>query len=381
MAQVFERSKRFEPYVGGVPYEDVAVYLSTASKCDLADNGREVDDPGLSQNTPHVDAVVNACKALMDRHVPYTVVTKKNLAELSKYKVLVLPNVLMMDEQEAVAFREYVQSGGNLYASKWTSLRTIDGTRKADFLLSDVFGVTFMGETKESYTYIAPESDHASLFCGYSQQYPLGMSSSQLMVSARPGSRVIGRGVLPYTVPPDWSGSRLTSAQILGRVVLPYTDPEDPRRYASIHSNPPGIWTDLPAIVLNSFGDGKAIYVAGELENEETHRDAFINLIRLLCPRYSLEADAPKSVEVTAFLQAEDSRVVISLLNFQKETPNIPVEGVVVRLRLDEGNPDRLVILPDDDAREYFLEDGYVRFTCPRLETFLMFALYYKGAG
>ena len=165
---------------------------------------------------------------------------------------------------------------------------------------------------------------------------------------------------------------------VLGRTVLPYSDPDEPRRYVSIHSNPPGIRTDDPAIAVNRFGEGKSIYVTGELEKDDSHRDIFINLIRLLGDRFSFDADAPKSVEVTLFHQEDKQRYIISLINFQKELPNIPVEGIVVRVKLDDKVAKTLMLLPQEQQLDYKLTDGYAEFTVPRLETFAMFALDYE---
>jgi hypothetical protein len=39
----------------------------------------------------------------------------------------------------------------------------------------------------------------------------------------------------------------------------------DADRLASIHSNPPGIDTDKPAAVLNQFGKGEVLHVAGDI--------------------------------------------------------------------------------------------------------------------
>ena len=356
MARVFDETKAYEPYLGGDLCQDVGVYLSLESKFDYSDNGKDLakaEDPGnrITRRAPHVEAAISVCRSLIDNHVPYGVITQKNLGELSRHRVLVLPNVLVVDDEEVKAFREFVRSGGTLYASGYSSLITKDGVRKADFLLSDVFGVSYVGETKESYSYMAPENDDDHPLCDYSKDYPLALERSQVIVEARPG------------------------ADVLARIVLPYTDPADPRRYVSIHSNPPGITTDYPAIVVNSYGSGKAMYSTGDLESDDSHRDIFINLIRLQSERFSFEADAPKSVEVTVFRQTDRRRLVISLVNFQEDLPNIPVGGTRVRVRLDGREPERLLLLPEEGEWPFQLHGDYVEFTAPRLETFQMFAL------
>jgi hypothetical protein len=147
--------------------------------------------------------------------------------------------------------------------------------------------------------------------------------------------------------------------------------------FASIHNNPPGVYTGRPALVANRFGAGRAIYAGLELESLEAHRDVFVNLVRALAERYSFEAEAPKAVEVTLFHQAERKRYIVNMINFQKELPNIPVEGIRVRVRLGDKRPEQLLLLPEETAVAYEVRDGAVEFTAPRLETFAMFALDY----
>jgi hypothetical protein len=353
MGRIFDRTKPYEPYLGGELCQDVAVYLSTESKGDPADNGKPVDDPHLSPRMPHVDAAVSVCKSLIESHIPFGVITTKNLGELSRHQVVVLPDVLMLDDDEVVAFREYVRRGGRLYASKYTSLIRKDGRRQADFLLADVFGASCVGETQETFTYIAPTPETLNLFVPYTEKHPAGLYGRQLLLEAKPGVKV------------------------LGELVLPYTDPADPFHFASIHNNPPGIRTGRPAIVLNHFGQGQAMYVAGDLENADPHRGVFVSLIRLLAKPFSFEAEAPKAVEVTAFRQEGKRRTIVSLVNFQKDLPNIPVEGIKVRVRLDGKAPRRLLALPSESPLAYQVQGDCIEFVAPRLETLAMFALDY----
>ena len=101
-----------------------------------------------------------------------------------------------MDLEEVEAIRNYVKSGGSLYASKYTSLTTKDGKRQKDFLLADVFGCSFVGETEESKTYISPSPGKAAdLFGGYTSKYPAMLDDAQLIVKKHrnePGSRHAG---------------------------------------------------------------------------------------------------------------------------------------------------------------------------------------------
>jgi beta-galactosidase GanA len=353
MSAVFERTKPYEPFVGGDLVQDVAIYVSTEAKHDPVDNGKAVDQAGLSTKSPHVEAALCAAKTLIENHIPYGVITRSSLGQLARHKAIILPNVLTLGAEEAEALRAFVRGGGKLYASKSTSLITPDGTRHADFLLADVFGVSYVGETREAFTYIAPAEGATELLAGYSSQWPVGLDQTQTMVHAREG------------------------AQVLGYTVLPYTDPADRRRFASIHSNPPGIATGYPAVVLNHYGQGQALYVTASLEGAEIHREVFLSLLRHLVGPLTTEADAPKAVEMTTFHQPDKQRYLVSLVNFQRDLPNIPVQGVRVRVRLGDRRATHLLLLPQEKVWPYRAVEGGVEFVAPTLETLAMFALDY----
>jgi hypothetical protein len=96
--------------------------------------------------------------------------------------------------------------------------------------------------------------------------------------------------------------------------------------------------------------------------------------VRRLEDRFTFEADAPSAVELTLFHQPERHRYRLSLVNFQKDLPNIPVADIPVRLRLS-GKVVRVVQLPGDRPVPHTEAEGAVRFTVPRLETLAMVAV------
>ncbi len=361
MKSIYDEFRPYKPYLGGERCQDVVIYLSTESKFDPKDNGTCLvagsgaqgnQEPSASM--PHVDAVFETAAALMKHHIPFGIITKKNLDELGQYKTVVLPNVLMMDNDEVEAFRRYVYEGGTLYASKNTSLQRKDGSRPGDFMLGDVFGVSFLGETSESFTYISPSEEALGLFDGYDDTCPVGIDEKQIIVRAHADAKVWGKVVLPFSHPDDW------------------------QNFTSIHSNPPGRPTDHPAVVFNSFGRGKCVYVTASLEKYEIFRKIVVNIIRQLCPAPSFEAEAPPVVEITCFWQSEHKRHVVSALNFQMEQPNVPVRNVRIALRKENRRVSRIKKLPDSIALPYQEDSARVFFVIPELDVFGMYAVEYE---
>jgi hypothetical protein len=354
MGSIFEETHRYEGYLqpGDEFCQDVAIYFNFESEIDLRDNNKDVLE--AAPRSPLADSAMNAAKALIDHNIPFGVITKKNLRELPRYQVVVLPDVAMLDDDEVTAFEAFVRDGGGLYASKYTSLLSKNGKSQGDFRLADVLGVHFLGETVESVTYMAPAGDGQSLFLHHTPEYPVAISGTQLRVGVDHG------------------------AGILATVTLPYTDPCDPARFSSAISNPPGIATDLPALTLRRYGGGHAIYAAGSLESvtTDTHRAIFAGLIRRLAVRpFAFESDAPKSVELTLFRQPDQQRYILNLLNYQAELPNISVPDIGVRLWLDGKRVSRVIRLPNEQPIPFEVREDCVSFTTPTVETFEMIAI------
>jgi hypothetical protein len=353
--EVFREASAFDSERGGEPLQDVAIYFSTESKFNFADRGQPV--AAASSAMPHLDAAMGAARVLMQEHIPFGVITRRDLRRLRAAQVLVLPDVLMMSGEEADAIRAFVRGGGGLYASRYSARHTSDGGPTADFLLADVFGVSAEALTSAAITYVAPTPAGRPLLAGCSDVYPLTVSA-QMRVRAHDG------------------------AEVLGRLVLPWTDPADFRGFASIHSNPPGPVSDRPALVRHRFGRGLAIYSAGVIEREsgEAQQQVFAALICSLARRpFRFEARAPKAVEVTVFHQPARRRFLVNLLNYQELLPNVPVSGATVRVWVGrQRRVRRALVLPAERPVPWRRDGEYVVLRVPRIETFRMVALEYR---
>jgi hypothetical protein len=269
---------------------------------------------------------------------------------LDRHKVLILPAVNMMDEGEIAAIRAWVERGGKLLATGWTSIVDTSGRARKDFGLGDVFGVALRSPSWTAWPhYVAPRGDGEGLFGDFSKSYPAFVRTTGQELATRTGSDV---RVLATTT-----------------MVWPASDPT---RFSSIHSNPPWQPTDRPEVVENRFGQGRALYCASPIETVASLTDSFVRLVRRLEDHFSFEADAPEAVEVTLFRQPERHRYRLSLINFQKDLPNIPVLNIPVRLALP-GRVHRVSQVPGDRPIAHTLSDGIVRFTVPRLETLAMY--------
>jgi hypothetical protein len=350
MGRIFDRLMPDYAELGGRRVADVAIYYSLDSKFDFAGNGRPVDSADTTD--AHTKSVTAVARELGSHHLPFGLITSTTLAHLSDHKVLVLSNVNMMDGAEIEAIRTWVRGGGMLLATGWTSLVDTRGRLRPDFGLGDVFGVSIQKPSWTSWPhYIAPAGTGLGAFGDFTAEYPAYAQTTGQMVSLRAGAR----------------------ASVLATTTLIWPA-RDPSRFASIHSNPPWQPTNRPEVVLNCFGNGRAIYSASPLETVASLSGTVARLVRRMNDQFCFEADAPAVVELTLFHQPEKHRYRLCLINFQKDLPNIPVTDIPVRLRL----PDKVVrILALPGAREidHTESEGVVRFTVPRLETLAMYAV------
>ena len=88
------------------------------------------------------------------------------------------------------------------------------------------------------------------------------------------------------------------------------------RRCSSVHSDPPGIDTNYPAIIDKPFGKGRVIWCAGspELYEAKAYRDMFISIVsKLYGSDFTLSSTAPQNIELVSF--KEDNKLRISAIN------------------------------------------------------------------
>jgi hypothetical protein len=349
MGRIFDRLKAYYPELGGERVADIGLFHSLDSRFDMRSNGQSVIEVDNGADT-HTRSVMQAARALLSHHVPWRVVTRKSLGQLSGLKTLVLSNVHHLAEDEVAAIRAWVGAGGALYASGATSLVRDTGRRQPDFMLRDVFGVSLVkADWSERDHYLAPTVEGRTQFADWDGRYPAFLRGTTMDVEAGPNTVVLATRTLPWPAP-------------------------DARSFSSIHSNPPWQPTSQPEVVWNRFGKGRAIYAASLLEESATLHDTFISLLMRLNGPPTLEAQAHPTVEVTLFEQPERRRHLLCLVSFQHDLPNIPQEGIEVRLRL--GRRVRSICpLPFGRPLRFRREQEQVLFTVPRLETLGMFAV------
>lgn len=373
LADVFDAMKPYESFLGGRPVADVGVYYSLASQVDFADNGTRLADL-RDGGSPHANAACGACLALQRAHIPAGVITRADLDGLDAFGVVVLPNVLRMDEEEVAAVRRYVERGGRVYASGWTSLVSADGVKHPDFALADVFGCRFERIEPAAVSYVRPLLEELRAAIEPTAVVPHGAMNAFGPV-ARPGPTAL-------LVRAD------RAAVALAALTLPYGQGRGTRAdraWASSLTSPPWEDTDRPVIVEHGYGAGRVVYSACDLESSEAETVAaqrvFVTLVRRLLGRpATVEAETHPNVWIVAFHEPELSRLRIGVLNHQLDGPPLPVPRVSLTVTPPEGGAfTRLTRLPDGEPLELDVgDDGRLHTELRDLRRFEMLAAEYR---
>ncbi|MFN7999062.1 MAG: beta-galactosidase trimerization domain-containing protein [Bryobacteraceae bacterium] len=93
--------------------------------------------PSIAYNQPRVQlATILSEQALIQAHIPFDLVFDEHLSDLSKYKVLVLPDTECLSDAQLDAIRQFVAAGGGLVATgqaglydQWRRLRLEPGLK------------------------------------------------------------------------------------------------------------------------------------------------------------------------------------------------------------------------------------------------------------
>lgn len=111
---------------GTTPLADAAVLRSFAAV-------------NFNPSKAHVSTVLYE-QSLIQGKIPFAIVLNRDLASLSKYKVLILADQDALSDAELEAIRNFVANGGGLVATGDSSLLTEARVRRPKLGLSDLFG-------------------------------------------------------------------------------------------------------------------------------------------------------------------------------------------------------------------------------------------------
>ncbi|MDR2376836.1 MAG: alpha-L-fucosidase [Treponema sp.] len=371
IGRIFREAEAYEPYLSiGRHSYDVGLYFNMFAKMDTLANGIPVDKLSDNGNVqPHEEAVMEAANTLRVHHIAYSVINNWQLDLLNAVKVLVLADVPFLSEAEIDAIKRYIKNGGSAYISG----------RTAPLLIEEIFKIRYENFSEHRVTYVSPTEEGAPVFRGeYTKEYPLAMFEPQPLYSGKPGGRVMGTITLPYTIPNPKSNFSSMSPET-GDVRRDLNAPQ--YKFASIHSNPPGIFTDRLAMIMTEYGKGKVFYSTLPIERakREQHSDIFAGIIKMLMngrkPVFSTD-DAPEPVEFILFEDSEKKIKLLGLINIQESFHTIPVHNFTVSV-YSETSPREVLVLPDKKPIPFVYENNLIKIHIADLYIYAMIFIQY----
>lgn len=380
MAEVNNIIEKVEPFLGGDMIFDTAIYHSTSSRIPLLQKGEaDTIDTKLSldydlgaekefnpdirtivkkslSNVPtnHSMLCTDISKVLIEHNIPFGVITKKTIDKLEDIKLLILPEVVVLDSEEIDKIKSFVSGGGKILATRNTSIYDPAGPLEG-FGLEEVFGAKYAGNQPDLNSYMTPTSAGQELLNPYTKEMPLCIRLDfQTKVTLMEG------------------------AEVLATYTPPYGNQAEPLKFASIHSNPPVDTTNEPTIIRNKFGKGESIYITGNMNVRFAElSNVFCRLLDSMVDwNKQLITNAPKPVEITIFDHVANDNYLVHLVNFQETLPNIPVHDIEVTVRV-EHEPKEVRLLMDGRKIKFDYSDGYVRFEIEELETYQLVSIKY----
>jgi hypothetical protein len=180
--------------------------------------------------------------ALVEARIPFEMAHDRLLdgEHVDRYKLLILPNIAALSDQQCEQLRQYVQRGGSLMATFETSLYDERGKPRRDFGLADVLGVSYGGKVerdiKNSYMRIEAASRHPVL---------RGLEEAGRIINTV--QRVDVKATAAFPSPP------LTRVPSYPDLPMEEVYPRQPK-------------TDIPEVYLREVGRGRVVYFPGDID-------------------------------------------------------------------------------------------------------------------
>jgi len=248
------------------------------------------------------DHALGIYELLVEDRMPFDMVNDKLLDEdhLKPYKLLILPNIAALSDEQCGQLRQFVQKGGSIVASFETSLYNEEGMPRNNFGLSDVFGVSYAsnveGPMKNSYLRL--KSD------------PQTKQFHPVLKDLEDAYRIINTVYQVNVKPNDNFPAPVT-------LIPTYPDLPMEDVYPRVGE------TDTRELYLREFGKGRVAYIPGDIERSywqimsEDHGKLLRNTIRWALNEESMvDVKGPGILDVVPWRQQDSMTVhLVNLTN------------------------------------------------------------------
>lgn len=292
------------------------------------------------RKTPHLDEAMGTAQILNKCHIPYKVITEKT-HDFSDFKTIIINNAMFLSEDEIERIRRFVEDGGTLIATGLTSLYCNDKS-DGNFALKDVFGLSFAGKMSKKINYLTIDFDKNSF------------------VSCQDSSPLV----------------KVVSANPVAFLTEPHFKCNDENVYASIHSNPPGVLTEYCALAENKFGKGKCVYFCSSIMSSPNHaqQEYIASLFQKhIKPLTLVSTNAPSCIETTILKSSDSNSLILCMVNFQEQLPNVPAHDI--ELVLDIPEVSSILKVSDGSEADFYQENEKTIIKLDKLDVVEMFEI------
>lgn len=297
----------------------------------------EAADTGIAG----IDPVIRGALHMMhEEHIQFDIVDAD--MDFSKYRVIILPDLIPVDRKLKRRLDEYTGNGGKLLLSYRSGM---DAT--GSFCLD---GLGFVLEGEE----------------GYSTEYVVA-------------GEVIGKKLAKTEYVLYDKGLWVKpseGAEVLAQLWSPYFS-RSYRHFCSHFQTPVEKDSGYPAVVKN----GNTIYFSHPVfsmyykHGYRPYKQLVLNALELLLRERLVYLDAPTTAHVYLNRQPEKGRYVAHVLHYIPERRSeaidiiedvIPLFNVAMKVRLPE-KPERVYLAPSCETLEFTYEDGYAAVVIPEI--------------
>jgi hypothetical protein len=289
-------------------------------------------------------------QALVEARIPFEMVHDRLLdaAHLDPFQTLILPNIAALSDEQCRQLRAFVERGGGLVATYETSLYDEWGTRRNDFGLADLFGVSARGPAQGPMrnAYLRLEDDPRT-----GRRHPLlaGLDDAPRIIHGTYRLDVDPRR--PFPNPP------LTLIPSYPDLPMEKVYPRTPK-------------TDVAEVYLGELGPGRVVYFPWDIDRifweilAVDHGTLLRNAVRWATNEEPpVQVTGPGVLDVTVWRQADSMTVhLVNLTNpMMMKGPFrelIPIGEQQVTVRLPEGVTARKVQLLVADRSLPVQQDG-----------------------
>lgn len=307
-------------------------------------------------------------QALTEDRVPFRMIHDRRFGadDLQGLRVLILPNIAVLDDQQVEELRDFVASGGALVATAETSLYYEDGSRREDFALGDLFGARVTGELRErvmnSYLQLHHDRDD---------------SVHPILRDLRSTPRIINSETFVPTAP-------RADLDAIAPVTLVDSFPDLPMEEVYIRDRTEG----TPQVYLSERGLGRVAYLPTALDrafHSVLARDHFLLMAGIVewaraCER-AVAVTGAGLIEVTAWHQ-RDSMTVFLVNHTNPMYLKGPVHELLpsppqdVRIRIPQGSRVEMIrFLRASATPDYKIIDDQILMTVEGITDFEVIAV------